>query len=49
MELEFIVHHIKEDLGLEHLTASKQSEVLEGLLDVSEGRTRGNQKDALTT
>ena len=26
-------------LGLEHLTASKQTEVLEGLLDVFEGRT----------
>ena len=32
--------------GLEHLTASKQTEVLEGLLDVSEG---SNQKDVLTT
>ena len=32
----------------EHLTASKQIEVLEGLLDVSEGRTRSNQKDGLT-
>ena len=31
--------------GLEHLTASKQMEVLEGLLDVSEGKTRSNQKD----
>ena len=35
--------------GLEHLTASKQMEVLEGLLDVSEGRVRSNQKDVLTT
>jgi len=35
--------------GLEHLTASKQIEVLEGLLDVSEGRVRSNQKDVLTT
>ena len=35
--------------GLEHLTASKQMKVLEGLLDVSEGKTRSNQKDALTT
>ena len=35
--------------GLEHLTASKQPEVLEGLLDVSEGRTRSNQMDVLTT
>ena len=35
--------------GLEHLTASKQPEVLEGLLDVSKGRTRSNQKDVLTT
>ena len=35
--------------GLEHLTASKQTEVLEGLLDVSEGRVRSNQKDVLTT
>ena len=28
-------------LGLEHLTASRQPEVLGGLLDVSEGRLRG--------
>ena len=35
--------------GLEHLTASKQTEVLEGLLDVSEGMTISNQKDILTT
>jgi hypothetical protein len=35
--------------GLEHLTASKQTEVLEGLLDVFEGRTRKNPKDILTT
>ena len=35
--------------GLEHLTALKQSEVLGGLLDVSEGRIRSNQKDVLTT
>jgi hypothetical protein len=35
--------------GLEHLTASKQMEVLEGLLDVTEGRTRSNRKDVLTT
>ena len=35
--------------GLEHLTASKQMKVLEGLLDVFEGRTRSNQKDVLTT
>ena len=35
--------------GLEHLIASKQTEVLEGLLDVFEGRTRSNQKDVLTT
>ena len=34
---------------LEHLTASKQPEVLGGLLDVSEGRPRSNQKDVLTT
>jgi hypothetical protein len=34
---------------LEHLTASKQTEALEGLLDVSEGRVRSNQKDVLTT
>ena len=32
-------------LGHEHLTVSEQTEVLEGLLDVSEGRTRSNQKD----
>ena len=35
--------------GLEHLTVSKQIEVLEGLLDVSEIRVRSNQKDVLTT
>ena len=35
--------------GLEHLTASMQPEVLEGLLDISEGRVRSNQKDVLTT
>ena len=35
--------------GLEHLIASKQMEVLEGLLDVSEGRVRSKQKDVLTT
>ena len=32
-------------LGLEHLTASKQMEVLGGLLDKIEGRPRSNQKD----
>ena len=35
--------------GLEHLTASKQPEVLGGLLDVSEGRPKSNQKDVLNT
>jgi hypothetical protein len=35
--------------GLEHLTASKKPEAVEGLLDVSKGRPRSNQKDALTT
>ena len=30
--------------GLEHLTASEQPEVLEGLLDVSEERPRRNQE-----
>jgi hypothetical protein len=35
--------------GLEHLTALKQTKVFEGLLDVSDGRTRSNQKDVLTT
>ena len=30
--------------GLEHLTASEQPEVLEGLIDVSEGRHRSNQE-----
>ena len=34
---------------LEHLTASKQTEVLEGLLNVSEGRTRSNQEEVLIT
>ena len=38
-----------KDFGLEHLTASKQTEALEGLLDVFEGRIRSNQKDVLTT
>ena len=38
----------KPGVTLEHLTASKQPEVLEGLLDVSEGRVRSNQKDVLT-
>ena len=33
--------------GLEHLTASMQPEVLEGLLDVSERKLRSNQKDVL--
>ena len=37
------------DFGHEHLTASKQSEVLGGLLDVSEGRIRCNQNNVLTT
>ena len=35
--------------GLEHLIASKQLEVLEGLLDVSEGRIISNQMDVLIT
>ena len=35
--------------GLEHLIASEQTEVLEALVDVSEGRTRSNRKDVLTT
>ena len=34
---------------LEHLTALKQPELLVGLLDVSEGRTKSNQRDVLTT
>ena len=33
---------------LEHLIASKQTEVLGGLLDVSKGRPKSNQKDVLT-
>ena len=50
MEREYFTHHIWSRFrGLEHLTASKQMEVLEGLLDVSEGRIRSNQKDVLTT
>ena len=36
-------------LGLDHLTASEQPEVLGGLLDVSEERPGSNQKDVLTT
>ena len=35
--------------GLEHLTASKQMEVLEGLLDVFKRRVRSNHKDVLAT
>ena len=34
---------------LEHLIVSKQMKVFEGLFDVSEGRTRSNQNDVLTT
>ena len=34
--------------GIEHLTVSKQPEVLGELLDVTEGRPRSNQKDVLT-
>ena len=50
MEHEYFAHHIWSKIsGLELLTASKQTEVLGGLLDVSEGRTRSNQKDVLTT
>ena len=41
--------HMIKISGLEHLTASEQLEVLGGLLDVSEGRPRSNQKDVLTT
>ena len=37
-----------QNFGLEHLTASEQLEVLEGLLDVSKGRPRSKQKDVLT-
>ena len=50
MEHEYFTHHILSKISrLEHLTVLKQTEVLEGLLDVSEGRTRSNQKDVLTT
>ena len=35
--------------GLEHLRASEQPKVFRGLLDVSEGIPRSNQKDVLTT
>ena len=34
-----------QDLGLEHLTASEQPQVLGQLLHVPEGRPRSNQKD----
>ena len=34
MEREFIMHHIKDDSGLEHLTALEQLEVLGRLLEV---------------
>ena len=36
-------------LGLEHLTALKQTEVLGGLLDISEGGSGSNQKDVPIT
>ena len=50
MEREYFAHHyIIKISGFEHLTASKQTEVLEGLLDVSEGKVRSKQKDVLTT
>ena len=35
-------------LGLEHLTASEQPEVLGGLLDVSEDRPKSDPEDILT-
>jgi hypothetical protein len=35
--------------GLEHLTASEQSQVLGELLDVPEGRPRRNKDGVLTT
>jgi hypothetical protein len=38
-----------KNLGLVHLTASKQPEELGRLLDVLEERPRRNQKDVLTT
>ena len=49
MEREYFAPYMIKISGLEHLTASKQTEVLEGLLDVSEERTRSNQKDVLIT
>ena len=50
MEREYFAHHIWTRLsGLEHLTASEQTEVLGGLLDIPRGRPRSNQKDVLTT
>ena len=41
--------YITKNSGLEHLTDSKQPEVLGRLLDVPEGKPRSNQKDVLTT
>ena len=49
MEREYFAPYMIKISGLEHLTASKQMEVLEGLLDVSEGRTRSNQEEVLIT
>ena len=49
MEREYFAHHMIKILGLEHFTALKQLAVLRGLLDVSEGRPRSNQKDVLIT
>ena len=43
MEHEYFAHHIRRRFwGHEHLTASKQPEVLERLLEVFEGRPRSN-------
>ena len=37
-----------QNFGASASSASEQTEVLGGLLDVFEGRTRSNQKDVLT-
>ena len=43
MEREYFAHHIWIS-GIKHLTASKQPEVLGGLLDVSEGRPEATRR-----
>ena len=49
MEREFIAHHIKEDSGLEHLTASMQSEVLRRSLEALDGAPKLLEDDFRST